>query len=520
MAAPLDRPCAEARLARQILIVALVGGTLLRILAITLGDLDPGGDGLQRLAVAARWAVNPEWQGLSGVWPPLHWYTIGSLLRVWNEPMIVARALNLLLGLASLLALRAAVRPLFGELTAALSTLILAFNWTHIWLTSSYWVEIPYLLLIFATIHQIQSTSQAGTSQAGAWRAGLWMSLAIFLRHEGIILVLLLSLWLLLEQRSLRQLIRFALLPLGAAAWHLIEPWSRGGSYFDYANTYSQMKAAENIAHAFSMTDRFRQILLMPASTPSIFVVLPGLAGLWMARRNWRRDLFLWLFVVQVAFFIFLALTTGWRPQLRYILLYFVNLFPAAALVWGIWARKWRPWPVILGLLVLTITLQAIAWQIGRNEGRPLGWLPIRIPTTSQANLDRWLGERREQLLHLSRQSRPLRTFQIVPGSLTEPWRLSHSILINRLPISGFELTEINTAYQFEFQQAQHPAAPALQPLLAADLILIDPEAPCYAALVAALTAPNGQSAAPTIRQLSPRVTIILLSPEARQALR
>ncbi|MEY3283435.1 MAG: hypothetical protein RIR86_1448, partial [Acidobacteriota bacterium] len=94
MAAPLDRPCAEARLARQILIVALVGGTLLRILAITLGDLDPGGDGLQRLAVAARWAVNPEWQGLSGVWPPLHWYTIGSLLRVWNEPMIVARALN------------------------------------------------------------------------------------------------------------------------------------------------------------------------------------------------------------------------------------------------------------------------------------------------------------------------------------------------------------------------------------------------------------------------------------------
>jgi len=77
------------------------------------------------------------------------------------------------------------------------------------------------------------------------------------------------------------------------------------------------------------MTDRFQQILLMPASTPSIFVVLPGLAGLWMARRNWRRDLFLWLFVVQVAFFIFLALTTGWRPQLRYILLYFVNLFPA-----------------------------------------------------------------------------------------------------------------------------------------------------------------------------------------------
>ncbi|MFM8395925.1 MAG: ArnT family glycosyltransferase, partial [Acidobacteriota bacterium] len=364
-----DTSAAEARLARQILILAVAGGVLLRLLSVTLGDLDPGGDGLQRLAVAARWAANPEWQGLSGVWPPLHFYTLGALLRVWDEPMILARAVNLLLGVFSLLVFRAAVRPLHGELTAALATLILAFNWTHIWLTSSYWVEIPYLLLIFATIHQLQAAVDSAEAQP-AWRAGIWLALAILLRHEGIILVFVICVWLMLQKRSWRQLLRFGLLPLGAAAWHWIEPWSRGGSYFDYATTYSQMKAAENLVHAFSISDRFRQILLMPASTPSVFVVLPGLAGLWLGRRMWRRDLFLWLFVVQVAFFLFLALTTGWRPQLRYILLYFVNLFPAAALVWGIWARRWRTWPVIIGLLVLTVTLQSVAWQIGRNEGR------------------------------------------------------------------------------------------------------------------------------------------------------
>ncbi len=513
MAATLDQASADALLARRIFILAIVGGVALRLLSVTLGDLDPGGDGLQRLTVAARWAADPRWEGLSGIWPPLHWYTLGSLLRIWNEPMILARAFNLLLGVSSLFVLRSAVRTLHGELTASLTALILAFNWTHIWLTSSYWVEIPYLLLIFATIHYLQIASGSSEGRA-AWLAGVWMGLAILLRHEGIILVLLLTLWLTVQTRSIRQVSRFAILPSGAAAWHLIEPWLRGGSYFNYANTYSQMKAAENIAHAFSIGDRFLQILLMPASTPSIFVLLPGLAGLWMARRRWRDDLFLWLFVVQVAFFIFLALTTGWRPQLRYILLYFINLFPAAALIWANWARRWRSWPVILTLLLLTITLQSVAWQIGRNEGRHLGWLPIRIPTASQALLDRWVGERRERLL----RQPPLRTVQIVSGTLIEPWRLTHSILINRLPLTSFDLTEVNTAYQFEFQQIGQPDDPVLTDLLKADLIVIDPQAACYPVLRAAL-ASTTQPDPPRLLHLGPHITIIPLSSAARQAI-
>ncbi len=44
MAATLDQASADALLARRIFILAIVGGVALRLLSVTLGDLDPGGD--------------------------------------------------------------------------------------------------------------------------------------------------------------------------------------------------------------------------------------------------------------------------------------------------------------------------------------------------------------------------------------------------------------------------------------------------------------------------------------------
>ncbi|MGA1367941.1 MAG: hypothetical protein ACO394_05430 [Blastocatellia bacterium] len=168
----------ETNVARWVLVGAILGGLALRLIAIIWGDLDPGGDGLQRLWIAVEWAAHPQWQGLSAVWPPLHHYLLGALIWIWKEPVWLARGLNLLMGIGSLFVLRAAIRSRYGELTAAVATLLLAFNWTHPWLTSSYWVEIPYLLLVFGALYFAEQARAEGRARY-AWATGLCLALAV-----------------------------------------------------------------------------------------------------------------------------------------------------------------------------------------------------------------------------------------------------------------------------------------------------------------------------------------------------
>ncbi len=139
----LDDDKTRAGMAKQIFLAAIVIGVLLRLVAVIWGDIGPGGDGAVRLSNAISWANHPKWQGLSGVWPPVHWYFLGSLIRLWNEPILLAKLVNLICGVGAVIALGAAVRPVFGNLVASVCALLLAIFWTHIWLTTAYWVELP-----------------------------------------------------------------------------------------------------------------------------------------------------------------------------------------------------------------------------------------------------------------------------------------------------------------------------------------------------------------------------------------
>ncbi|MDW8105440.1 MAG: hypothetical protein RMK92_10555, partial [Armatimonadota bacterium] len=75
----------ENSIPRWLWIVLLCGG-LLRLSAILLSDPSPG-DGLTRLSSAYLWAKHPEWEGLTAVWMPLHWYLMGMLIRLWEKPL-------------------------------------------------------------------------------------------------------------------------------------------------------------------------------------------------------------------------------------------------------------------------------------------------------------------------------------------------------------------------------------------------------------------------------------------------
>lgn len=500
----------EKRLTRQVLVGAVVGGLFLRMIAVIWGDLDPGGDGLQRLWNTVEWMSHPRWLGLSGVWPPLYIYWLGGLASIWEEPVWLARGFNLIVGLGSLFVLRAAIRPRHGDLVAVVAMLLLAFNWTHIWLTSSYWVETPYLLFVFAALYFAEETRARGRAR-DAWATGLCLALTVLLRHEGVLLIALFAGWFAWHVRPWRQGLQMMLLPVLATSWQLLEPWWMGGSYFDFVETYRFLKSSENQVHGFSLVDRLKQIVLMPAVAPSLVVVVPGFLGLWADRKRWRDDLFTWLFATHLLFVLWMTFQSGWRPQLRYVLLYFVLLFPAAALTWVRWAQRGKKPYVLLCLLLLMIGIQASGWYVGRNEGRPWGWLPLRIRTEAQISLDQWVRDRRERLIGWP-GSEPIQIVHFVTGALEEPWRLPHSLLIGGVYLPTAQVREYNLAYQPELL-----AGPLPSDLWKADMVVLDTRMSTASSLIAEIAGKVGDV---KIEKIHPQVTILLLTPLAQRQLR
>jgi hypothetical protein len=474
--AATDSTRRRALSASAIFFIAVATGLALRVISAVFGDIDPGGDGLWRMVYAVNWAENPEWRGLTGIWPPLHFYLLGALLKVWNEPVILAKLINLACGVASIFAFRAAIRPMFGEMVASLSALILALYWTHIWLTSSYWVEIPYLLVMFLAVAFAMRVGSTG-ERKHALLSGLFLTFAILLRHEALMLFGLFLIWYWLNVKDKKIILSFAALPVLAGLWNLIEPWMNGHSYFEYAAAVTQMKAGENVAQGITIIDCLKQWVMMPAVVPSVFVVAAGLFGLWKARRIAARDLFAWMFVVQVAFGLFMTVAFTWRPQLRYVMLYFVNLIPYAALAWGELMRRFPARLALAGLLALTVATQAGGWWVGRNNRMEMGWLPLRVVTPPQKALDDWMEKNESNL------QRAPRIVSIVGASLsTDPWSIEHSIMVNRIAPSAVKSQELNVAYEQGIMKGELPAL-----VYEADRVVIDPQADYYSKVVAAL---------------------------------
>lgn len=479
----------------KVFVLALMSGAGLRLISAVLGDIDPGGDGMWRMAYAVWWAERPRWQGLTGVWPPLHWYFLGSLTFLWNQPIVLAKTVNFICGVCSVWVFRAAVRRCFGESIANLSALLLAINWTHIWLTSSYWVEPPYLLLIFlATLFSFKA--HESKSVVDALLSGVFLCLAILLRHEAMLILGLFLLWGLIRLREPKLILGFALIPLCAAAWNFIEPWMNGKSYFDYCLMVTNMKAGENAALGITRLDGVKQWVMMPAAVPSVFVVIPGFYGLWRLRsKAFTTDLFAWMFFSQTVLYATMTLLFSWRPQLRYMMLWFVNLLPYAGRGWLDIARRFSMKRALSALVIATVLSQSILWWAGRNRWMPRGWLPLRVANPSQEALDKWIYINKDRL--------PYKKIVSLVGtnSLTEPWSLTHSFLVNHILASPIKHEEINVGYRLEVLRGEIPPE-AHQ----ADVVILDPEADYYSAArnILESKSPNWTAA-----QLSARVVIL-----------
>jgi hypothetical protein len=488
-------------LPQQFFLIAILAGVGLRAIAGIWGDIGVYVDGASRIAMAMRWAEHPTWQGLSGVWPLAHIYALGILIRLWNQPVLLAKIIGFASGVGTIFVFRNAVRHRFGPTVASLSALLLAIYWTHIWLSSSYWVEVPYLLFVLLSVHYAE---RAKTTLA--WRhalvSGVFLSLAMLLRNEALLLLVLFVWWYLIRIKTLKILAVFVTIPFMLAAWYFIEPIMRGGSYLDYFLYVARSKEFENVVENVSRKEALYQWILMLGASPTLIVVLPGLYGLWLNRRHAVTDLFAWMFMIQTVFYLSLTIVSGWRPQLRYLMLQFVNLFPYAALVWLSIMRRFSPRYLLPPMLALMIAMQGLAWWIGRNNGLPGGWLPLQVITSSQEKLDALVrqidGNTQEKLVIIS----------VVPGPRVERWSLEHSFIINRGGFSNVVLREADVHVEPDILDGSLP-----EYLLNADVLLIDPQAVFFSTVISS----SRRHANLSIRRLHPHLEVVLMTERARK---
>ena len=364
-------------------------GAALRLLSALVSAPTPGDD-VGRLVSACRWSEHPEWLGLSGVWPPLWTYILGTVMRMGGDAHAWARALGWVTTTAALPLFFLAIRDLYGDVRrAGLATLLLALYYVHIWMAGTAYTEAPYTCVLFASLLcVIRAPRRSGPARAGLLLAGgLALALAMLFRHEARLVGLVVLVWLFREAGPGAAL-RYAIPSLVLLAWDVVDPSRRGGGFADDARVVAELKLAEVTLHG-SRLEALGRWVIMPAGSPSAVVMLLGFAGLWMSRQAWRRDLWAWLFAVQTAVFLALTIYPGWQPYLRYLFLYLVCLLPHAALPLAAVARRSR-WAAV-SLVVLSVVFQAVAWSRGRNEERPLGWMPVYRAAPQQAVLDGWV---------------------------------------------------------------------------------------------------------------------------------
>lgn len=181
-------------------IALFVFALLVRLAFLPFTTLDTG-DTAARIWISWLWRDDP-YLVTHGLWGPLHFYLIGSVLRFWSDPVWAPIALHMVIGsLIPILAYRLTF-DLFGSRRSAIAAgLIFAFYPAAIAVSLGARAETPFMLFLGLGLIGIARAWRPDGRLVHALFAGLAVTLASMLRYEAWLLLPFLTLLLVRRPR-------------------------------------------------------------------------------------------------------------------------------------------------------------------------------------------------------------------------------------------------------------------------------------------------------------------------------
>ncbi len=272
---------------------AAAAGVALLALAARLAVLPfattDGSNPAARVWISWRWIENPEII-THGVWGPLHFYLIGSVLALTGDPVTAPIVLHVAFGVASAVLFYAFVRLEFAGRRGAL-LVALAFAIYPIVLRNSVSVraEAPFVFFVLATAVFLALARRNPDRWGLALAGGISLTFASMLRYEGWMLTPMLALVLWPKRLSI------AVFLLAAALFPVV--WMVG-NYLEYGDPLGAFPMRETgsctrwvclgsgLQEALSRLSQFAAVVTRGLTLPlSLLVAVGAVLALWQHRR-------------------------------------------------------------------------------------------------------------------------------------------------------------------------------------------------------------------------------------------
>ncbi|HWW13941.1 MAG TPA: glycosyltransferase family 39 protein [Candidatus Dormibacteraeota bacterium] len=274
-------------------------GAVLRVLSLSFSK-NTGGDALQRAALTARWLQHPTSQLIFGVYPPGHFWLIGTLALLVPDVTMAGRLLSLLLGIASLFFVWKLACLLYGNAAGIFSLAVFTLYSMHIAYSTTSSSEVPCVFfLLFGLFFFFSYFNETSPPAWYLGVSGIALSVAGSIRYEAWVIfgaLVLIFPWLWIWSPIRRGPVNSALMPLilfgiTGGAWPLMMMlycWRNYGDpmYLVTLNHLRVTRTLETVASPLGYQLALTPVVLIISLSPLAFA-----GAMWGIARSRRLPL-------------------------------------------------------------------------------------------------------------------------------------------------------------------------------------------------------------------------------------
>ncbi len=303
----------------------IVAGAALRSVFFFLGQ-NNGGDALARAGLVAGWMTHPSLRLNFEPWLPFHFWLMAGLALLLGKTALAARALSLVLGIASLWVLWRLTKEIYGRTAALFSLVVFALYSLHIAYSTTSSSEVPYLFFVLVGLLCFFMNRRTGSLLA-ICASAIALGVASGIRYEAWVCIFSVLLAMILQPRFgsnfsrgtwLREILLFgSIAGLWPCFWLLYQWRAFSKPLYGVTMNYHWVPEQAEVMHRSAL---YRFALppgvLLITLTPLILAA--ALYGFWKGmRRKSGREFVIIVAVFGLAFFSQIALG-GLLPLARY----------------------------------------------------------------------------------------------------------------------------------------------------------------------------------------------------------